>query len=324
MSLITKKKVVVCGAGGFIGGHLVTRLKSLGYWVRGVDIKKHEYKKSDADEFVTGDLRIQSVVDSVIDAGVDEVYQLAADMGGAGYVFTKENDAEILHNSAMINLNVAHTCSKKKVKKIFYSSSACMYPEKNQMDPGNPKCSEDTGKQGAPDSCYGWEKLFSEVLYDAFARNHGIDVKIARFHNIFGPCGTWDGGREKAPAALCRKVIETKDGGEIEVWGNGKQTRSFLFIDECVDGIMKLMNSNFSGPVNIGSEEKISINDFAKMIIKISGKNINIKNIKGPVGVNGRNSDNTLIKKKLGWAPSRPLKEGMKVLYKWIEIQHGN
>lgn len=315
---MSTKKVIVMGAGGFIGGHLVTRLKSLGYWVRGVDLKSHEYKKSDADDFVVGDLRDIEIVNKVIDNDIDEIYQLAADMGGAGFVFTGENDAEILHNSALINLNVLHMCIKKGVKKIFYSSSACMYPEKNQMDPDNPKCSEDTGKQGPPDSCYGWEKLFSEVLYDSFARNHGIIIKIARFHNIFGPYGTWKGGREKAPAALCRKVIEAKDGGEIEVWGTGNQTRSFLYIDECIDGILKLMESDFSGPVNIGSEEMISINNFAKMVIKISEKDITLKNIDGPVGVNGRNSDNTLIKEKLGWAPSRPLEEGMRLLYSWI------
>uniref|UniRef100_A0A6C0JT19 NAD-dependent epimerase/dehydratase domain-containing protein n=1 Tax=viral metagenome TaxID=1070528 RepID=A0A6C0JT19_9ZZZZ len=315
------KKAIVIGAGGFIGGHLVTRLKSLGYWVRGVDIKHHEYKKTDADEFVIADMRDPTLVNQVVTTDLDEVYQLAADMGGAGFVFTEENDAEILHNSALINLNVLDVCVKKKVLKIFYSSSACMYPEKFQMDYDDPKCSEDTGKQGPPDSCYGWEKLFAEVLYDAFARNHGMNVKIARFHNIFGPHGTWTGGREKAPAALCRKVRDAEEGGVIEVWGPGKQTRSFLFIDECLDGIMHLMDSDFSGPVNIGSEEMISINNFAKMIIKISGKDVSIKNIDGPVGVNGRRSDNDLIKEKLGWAPSRPLVEGMTVLYHWIEEQ---
>ena len=315
------KKVLVIGAGGFIGGHLVTRLKTLGYWVRGVDIKEHEYKKTDADDFIIADMRIPELVDKVITEDIYEIYQLAADMGGAGFVFTKENDADILHNSVLINLNVLNTCVKKDIKRIFYSSSACIYPEKNQMDPQNPKCSEDTGRDGPPDSCYGWEKLFSEVLYDAYGRNYGIDVKIARFHNIFGPYGTWKGGREKAPAALSRKVIETEDGGEIEVWGSGEQTRSFLYIDECIEGVLKLMESDFSGPVNIGSEEMISINDFAKMIIEISGKNLTIKNIPGPLGVNGRNSDNKLIKEKLGWTPTQPLRKGIVKLYEWIRNQ---
>ena len=316
-----EKKTIVIGAGGFIGGHLVTKLKQMGRFVIGIDIKEHEYKETDADEFVIADMRNPELVDKAIDDDTYEIYQLAADMGGAGFVFTGENDADILHNSALINLNVLNTCVKKGVKRIFYSSSACMYPEHNQLDPNNPKCSEETGKQGAPDSCYGWEKLFSEVLYEAYSRNYGIDAKIARFHNIFGPYGTWNGGREKAPAALCRKVRDAPDEGCIEIWGPGTQTRSFLYVDECVEGILRLMESDFSGPVNIGSEEMISINDFAKMIIYISGKNITLKNIEGPVGVNGRNSDNKLIKEKLGWAPSRPLVEGIEKLYKWILTQ---
>ena len=315
------KKIVVIGAGGFIGGHLVTKLKSLGNHVVGIDIKHHEFKKTDADEFVIADMRDPIAVDNAIDNDVYEIYQLAADMGGAGFVFTKTNDADILHNSALINLNVLNTCVKKGIKRIFYSSSACIYPEKNQVDPDNPKCSEDTGREGAPDSCYGWEKLFSEILYDAYSRNYGITVKVARFHNIFGPYGTWTGGREKAPAALCRKVKEALDGGSIDVWGEGNQTRSFLYIDECVEGILRLMKSDFSGPVNIGSEEMISINNFAKMIINISGKNIGIVNIPGPIGVNGRNSDNRLINEKLNWSPSKPLVEGMKILYEWITDQ---
>ena len=315
------KKIVVIGAGGFIGGHLVTKLKSLGNHVVGIDIKHHEFKKTDADEFVIADMRDPIAVDNAIDNDVYEIYQLAADMGGAGFVFTKTNDADILHNSALINLNVLNTCVKKGIKRIFYSSSACIYPEKNQVDPDNPKCSEDTGREGAPDSCYGWEKLFSEILYDAYSRNYGITVKVARFHNIFGPYGTWTGGREKAPAALCRKVKEALDGGSIDVWGEGNQTRSFLYIDECVEGILRLMKSDFSGPVNIGSEEMISINNFAKMIINISGKNICIVNIPGPIGVNGRNSDNRLINEKLNWSPSKPLVEGMKILYEWITDQ---
>ena len=320
-----KKKAIVLGGGGFIGNHMVSKLKSLGYWVRAVDLKHPEFSTTEADDFVVGDLRDVKVVESVIDRPngeeIYDIYTFAADMGGAGFVFTGENDADILHNSAIINLNVAHICAKKGVKNIFYSSSACMYPEKNQMDPDNPKCSENTGFQGPPDSCYGWEKLFSEIVYDAFNRNYGMNIKIARFHNIFGPLGTWKGGREKAPAALCRKVIEAKDGGEIEVWGDGKQTRSFLYIDECIEGILRLMRSDFSGPVNIGSDEMISIRDFSRMIIDISGKTLTLKHIEGPLGVNGRNSDNTLIKEKLNWAPSQPLRKGMEQLYKWISSQ---
>jgi len=315
------KRILVIGAGGFIGGHLVTRLKKDGHWVRGVDLKEHEYKKTDADEFVVADMRDFDKVKQVIDSDIYEVYQLAADMGGASFVFTGENDADIMHNSAMINLNVLEACKLKGVKRVFYSSSACMYPEKNQLEYNNPNCKEDTGKEGPPDSCYGWEKLFSELLYDAYSRNYGITVKIARFHNIFGEYGTYKGGREKSPAALCRKVIEAKDGGSIDVWGTGLQTRSFLYIDECVEGVIRLMKSDFSGPVNIGSEEMISINDFAKMIIDISGKNISIRNIEGPVGVNGRCSDNTLIREKLQWSPSLPLVDGITKLYDWIKLQ---
>lgn len=313
------KKTIVIGAGGFIGGHLVYKLKEMGRWVRGVDIKKNEFRESDASEFILADMRDIRSVESVIDEDTYEIYQLAADMGGASFVFTKDNDADILHNSALINLNVLHICVKKGVNRIFYSSSACIYPEKNQLDPNNPNCSENTGKEGPPDSCYGWEKLFSEILYDAYQRNYGITVKIARFHNIFGIYGTWKGGREKSPAALCRKVASAKNGDVIEVWGSGTQTRSFLYVDECIEGILRLMESDFSGPVNIGSEEMISINNFAKMIIKISGKNISIKNIDGPLGVNGRNSDNRLIKEKLNWAPNKPLVEGITKTYKWIE-----
>jgi GDP-D-mannose 3', 5'-epimerase len=316
-----QKKALVCGAGGFIGGHLVNRLKDEGYWVRGVDLKENEYGNGESDEFIIGDLRDLSLVEEVITDDLDEIYQLAADMGGAGFVFTGENDAAIMHNSALINLNVLEEAKKKGIKKIFYSSSACMYPEYNQLDPDNPKCSEDSAYPAAPDSEYGWEKLFSERLYFTYQRNHGIEVRVARFHNIFGPQGTWEGGREKAPAAVCRKVAAAPDGGEIEIWGDGKQTRSFLIVHECVDGIRRLMESNFAGPVNIGSEEMISINDFAKMVIGISGKKISIKNIKGPTGVRGRNSDNTLIKEKLGWAPSQPLKKGVQQTFSWIVDQ---
>lgn len=322
------KKALVCGAGGFIGSHLVKRLKSEGYWVRGVDLKYPEYSKTHADDFVIADLRDHKEVATVLhldsswDKGFDEVYQLAADMGGAGYIFTGEHDADVMHNSATINLNVAHTSSKfKNPPKIFYSSSACIYPAYNQEDPENPMCSESSAYPAAPDSEYGWEKLFSERLYFSFARNYGLSVRVARFHNIFGPEGTWKGGKEKAPAALCRKVAEAEEGGSIEVWGPGKQTRSFLYIDECVEGIRKLMDSTFEGPVNIGSEEMVTINEFAKMIIDISSKNLSIKNVQGPAGVMGRNSDNKLIEEKLGWKPSLTLRQGIEKTYSWIKEQ---
>jgi len=320
---MNKKQAVVLGAGGFIGGHLVKKLKSEGYWVRGVDLKRNEYCEGIADEFQVCDLRNPAYVESVIpySDGELEVYQLAADMGGAGYIFTGENDANVMHNSALINLNVAYECAKKKVKFVFYSSSACAYPEYNQMDPNNPKCAESDAYPAEPDSEYGWEKLFSERMFLAFQRNYGLRVHIARFHNIFGPEGTWKGGKEKSPAALCRKVLDAQDGGSIDVWGTGDQTRSFLYIDECIEGILRLVNSDFSGPVNLGSEEMISINNFTKMIIGISGKNISINNISGPTGVNGRNSDNTLIKEKLGWAPSQSLIVGTTSLFNWIKSQ---
>ena len=320
---MNKKQAVVLGAGGFIGVHLVKKLKSEGYWVRGVDLKRNEYCEGIADEFQVCDLRNPAYVESVIpySDGELEVYQLAADMGGAGYIFTGENDANVMHNSALINLNVAYECAKKKVKFVFYSSSACAYPEYNQMDPNNPKCAESDAYPAEPDSEYGWEKLFSERMFLAFQRNYGLRVHIARFHNIFGPEGTWKGGKEKSPAALCRKVLDAQDGGSIDVWGTGDQTRSFLYIDECIEGILRLVNSDFSGPVNLGSEEMISINNFTKMIIGISGKNISINNISGPTGVNGRNSDNTLIKEKLGWAPSQSLIVGTTSLFDWIKSQ---
>ena len=314
-----KRRILVGGAGGFIGHHLVRRLKADGHWVRGVDLKHPEYGKTGADEFVSADLRDPRVCDSVLGGGINELYQLAADMGGAGFIFTGENDANIMHNSAAININMVNLASKKGVKKIFYSSSACIYPERNQLDPDNPLCSEDSAYPAAPDSEYGWEKLFSERLYMAFARNFGIEVHIARFHNIFGPEGTWTGGREKAPAAMCRKVAMASDGGEIEIWGDGKQTRSFLYIDECVEGVLRLMDSKFMGPVNIGSEEMITLNGLAEMVIGISGKKVSLKHVKGPQGVRGRKSDNRLIREKLGWAPSRPLREGMEATYRWIE-----
>lgn len=313
------RKVLVCGAGGFIGGHLVKKLKKEGCWVRGVDIKLHEFATSLADEFIIGDLTRQEVVEKVLDQTFDEVYQLAADMGGAGYIFTGENDANLMFNSASINLNIIQQAYLKGVKKIFYSSSACIYPAYNQKDPNNPNCAESSVYPAEPDSDYGWEKLFSERLFQAFARNHGMQVRIARFHNVFGPEGTWTGGREKAPAAICRKVAEAENSGQIEVWGDGLQTRSFLYIDECLEAVERFMNSDFEGPVNIGSEEMISLNDLAKMVMKISGKKLSIYN--KPVsyeGVRGRRSDNTLIKSKLGWAPSRPLREGLAKTYEWI------
>ena len=323
------KKALVLGGGGFIGSHLVNRLKKLGYWVRSVDLKLTEFSDTQADDFVIGDLRDPLLVSKVMYApgqlsekdkenSFDEVYQLAADMGGAGYIFTGENDANVMHNSALINLNVSYEAAKKSVKKIFYSSSACMYPEYNQLDPDNPKCSEDSAYPAAPDSEYGWEKLFSERLYMAFERNYNLDCRIARFHNIFGPEGTYEGGKEKAPAALCRKVAEAPEGGVIEVWGDGKQTRSFLFIDECIDGVLQLMQSDFKEPVNIGSEEMVTINNLAETIIKLSNKNLSIKNISGPTGVRGRNSDNKLLKEKTGWEPTKPLVEGLEQTYKWI------
>jgi nucleoside-diphosphate-sugar epimerase len=315
------KTALVCGAGGFIGCHLVRRLKREGFWVRGVDLKHPEFSPTAADEFVLGDLRDPQVCRSVVDRAFDEVYQLAADMGGAGFVFTGENDADIMHNSAMINLNILGACRKNHGKRIFYSSSACMYPEYNQMDPENPKCAEGSAYPAAPDSEYGWEKLFSERLYLAYHRNYGVEVRIARYHNIFGPEGTWAGGREKSPAALCRKVAMAPDGGEIEVWGDGKQTRSFLYIDECLEGTIRLMRSGFMGPVNIGSEEMVTVNQLAEIIIEISGKRLSIHNVPGPLGVRGRNSDNRLIKEKLGWAPSMPLRDGLKITYAWIEEQ---
>lgn len=316
------KKVLVCGAGGFIGGHLVKKLKREGHWVRGVDVKMHEYSETHADEFILGDLTEQELVKQILDQPFDEIYQLAADMGGAGYLFTGENDANVMHNSASINLNIIHQANKVGAKKIFYSSSACIYPAYNQEDPENPKCSEDSAYPAMPDSEYGWEKLFSERLYLAFHRNYGMNIRIARFHNVFGPEGTFAGGKEKAPAAICRKVAEAEDNGSIDVWGDGLQTRSFLYIDECLEAVDRLMQSNFIGPVNIGSEEMVSLNQLAEMVMDIANKPLAINNI--PVsftGVRGRNSDNQLIREQLKWAPSKPLRDGLTKTYEWIESQ---
>ncbi len=314
-------KALVCGAGGFIGSHMVKRLKDEGFWVRGVDLKFPQFWETIADDFVVGDLRDSHFCKEIIDRRFDEVYQFAADMGGAGFVFTGENDADIMHNSGMINLNVLDACWKRNVKRVFYSSSACIYPEYNQMDPDNPNCAEDSAYPAQPDSEYGWEKLFSERLFLSFQRNKGIEARVARYHNIFGPFGSWNDGREKAPAAICRKVAMAKDGGEIEIWGDGMQTRSFLFVDECLEGTTRLTRSEWSGPVNIGSDEMVTINQLADMAMDIAGKKLTKKHIAGPLGVRGRNSDNNMIEKKLGWRPNRPLIEGLEKTYQWIESQ---
>jgi nucleoside-diphosphate-sugar epimerase len=342
------KQILVLGGGGFIGGHLAKRLKSEGNYIRIVDLKRHEYfeEKEICDDFVVGDLTDARLVNksffapkqnSILDRenSFDEVYQLAADMGGAGYIFTGQNDANVMHNSSLINLNVVDASVKYGVKKIFYSSSACMYPEHNQLDSNNPNCEENSAYPANPDSEYGWEKLFSERLYMAFSRNYGLNIRIARFHNIFGSEGTWKGGKEKSPSAICRKVAEANDGGEIEIWGDGSQTRSFLYVDECVEAVLRLMNSKYDKPLNIGSEEMVTMNQLAEMVIKLSGKNLTIKNIYGdeffnkygykcPLGVKGRNSDNKLYRENIGWEVSQPLEIGINKLYHWINVKVHN
>jgi len=325
------KRILVCGGGGFIGGAMALRLKEEGNFVRIADIKNHEFidMQSAVDEVCIGDLCDAGFADEVCSGGIDEIYQFAADMGGAGYIFTGENDANVMYNSAHINLNLAKMSVKHKVKRIFYSSSACMYPEYNQLDPDNPNCEESSAYPAAPDSEYGWEKLFSERLWMAFARNHSLTVRIARYHNIFGPEGTWDGGKEKAPAAMCRKAALAKDGDSIEVWGDGLQTRSFLYIDECIEATRRLMDSECAEPLNIGSEKMVTINELAEIAIKLSGKKLVINNIEGqdfvakygfecPVGVRGRNSNNTLYLKNIGWTVNNDLEFGMKATYPWI------
>jgi len=319
------KKALVCGAGGFIGSHMVRKLKLEGYWVRGADVKEPDFSGTEADEFLTGDLTDQAFCKDVTNIEFDEIYQFAADMGGAGYIFTGEHDADVMNNSASINLNILRNVKDYKPK-IFFSSSACMYPEHNQLDPNTPDCREDTAYPANPDSEYGWEKLFSERLYLSYHRNYDVPVRIARYHNIFGPEGTWTGGREKAPAAICRKVAELpQEGGTIEVWGDGLQTRSFLFVDECVEATYRLVQSDFTGPVNIGSEEMVSINGLVDIAAKAAGKEVEKNHIEGPLGVRGRNSNNDLIKEKLDWNYTMTLEEGIKKTYDWInENQMGN
>jgi GDP-D-mannose 3',5'-epimerase len=314
------KTALVCGAGGFIGGHLIKRLKREGFWIRGVDIKPHEHAETEADDFVLGDLRDQQFCRDIVDRRFDEVFQLAADMGGAGYIFTGEHDAEIMHNSATINLNMLEVCRKRNVRGVFYSSSACMYPAYNQENPSAPNCAESSAYPAAPDSEYGWEKLFSERLYLAYNRNYGMCNRVARYHNIFGPEGTWRGGKEKAPAAICRKVATVQTGDSIEIWGDGLQTRSFLYITECLEGTLRLMRSaTCDVPVNIGSEEMVSINELVDLVADIAGKTVEKRHVPGPTGVRGRNSDNRLVRAKLGWAPVRSLREGLEQTYTWIE-----
>lgn len=315
------KKILILGAGGFIGNHLVARLKSLGHYVIGIDLRLPEFSTSQADEFVKEDLRNPEVCAQYITSDIDEIYQLAADMGGAGYLFSGENDFNVMHNSALINLNVSYYAIQAKIKKLFFSSSACIYPKFNQVDPNNPNCVESSAYPAEPDSEYGWEKIFSERLYQSALRNYGLNVRIARFHNIYGPEGAWNSGKEKAPAALCRKIAESDQIDMIEIWGDGTQTRSFLYIDDCIDGIIALMESDCQEILNIGSEEMVSINLLAELIAKKAGKTISFKHIDGPIGVMGRNSENTLVSKSIGWTPKVNLSEGIRKSYEWIESE---
>jgi GDP-D-mannose 3',5'-epimerase len=316
-----QRAAMVFGAGGFIGHHLVARLKKDGFWVRGVDLHLPEFGESEADEFITGDLRDVPFTESLIDRKFAEVYQLAADMGGAGYLFTGDNDAEVIFNSAQVNLNTARFCTSENVERLLFTSSACIYPMHNQLDPDNPDCAEDTAYPADPESDYGWEKLFAERLYSAFNRNRGIDVRIARYHNIFGPMGAWNNGREKAPAAVCRKVAEAPEGGSVEIWGDGQQTRSFLYIDDCLEGTIRLMRSNYLGPVNIGSEHMVTIQQLVETVMDLSGKRLSIDFVDGPVGVRGRNSNNDRARQVLGWEPSISLRDGLSETYNWISAQ---
>lgn len=313
------KKILVCGGGGFIGSHLVEKLKQQGNYVIAADLHYPYYSESVADKFYTVDLREQYNVRHLLSSDIDEIYQLAADMGGAGYIFTGDHDADIMHNSCQINLNILDEMRKKKIPKVFYSSSACMYPAYNQTDPDDPLCSEESAYPAEPDSEYGWEKLFSERLFMTYAKNYDIDVRIARFHNIFGPYGSWNNGKEKAPAAICRKVAEAREGGEVKIWGDGEQTRSFLYVDECLEGVRRLMESDCTVPVNIGSDEMITINGLVDIASKIANKTVIKNHISGPQGVRGRNSDNTFIEKMIGWKPSSKLEDGLKQTYAWIE-----